>query len=57
MGKLGGGEMKKENFLEFLKRSDPNEVREFVMREGKKKLYCPIIELPPKEKEEKDGSK
>ena len=47
--------MQKENFLKFLQRSSPNEVRDFVMREGKRKLVCPIIEIPPKDtKEERD---
>ena len=42
--------MKKENFLQFLQNSSPEEVKEFVMRTGKRKLVNPIIELPPKDK-------
>jgi hypothetical protein len=49
--------MEKKNFLEFLQRSSPNEVREFVMREGKKKLFCPIIEVPKKDEEKQEEKK
>lgn len=38
--------MKKEDFLKFLQRSSPEEVRDFVMKEGKKKFICPFIQYP-----------
>lgn len=35
--------MEKESFIEILARSSPNEVREFLMKKGKRKLICPFI--------------
>ena len=46
--------MDKESFLEILKRSSPNEVREYLMKKGKHKKVCPII-LYPDNTDEKVG--
>lgn len=35
--------MEKESFIEILARSSPNEIREFLMKKGKRKLICPFI--------------
>ena len=35
--------MKKEDFIKLLQRSSPNEIRDFICREGKKKLISPFI--------------
>ena len=41
--------MKKEDFLELLKRDSPNEILEFIKRKGKKRKYIePLIFLDNK---------
>lgn len=51
--------MEKENFIELLNRSSPNDIREFLIQKGKRKSICPFVEVKDnesnkKEKQEKD---
>ena len=48
--------MEKENFIALLQRSTPNEIREFLMRKGKRKLISPFI-FEDDEKETVNNSK
>ena len=45
--------MSKETFIDFLQRSSPNEVRQYLQRNGKTKGICPIIQHPIPKKGEK----
>ena len=44
--------MDKESFIEILARLSPNEVREFLIKKGKRKLICPFIFDEDYQKEE-----
>ncbi len=35
--------MEKESFIQLLQRSSPNDIREFLMKKGKRKLIVPFI--------------
>ena len=35
--------MDKESFIQLLQRSSPNDIREFLMKKGKRKLILPFI--------------
>lgn len=37
--------MERENFIELLKRSSPNDIRSFLERNGKRKRISPFIKL------------
>lgn len=49
--------MEKENFIALLQRSSPNEIREFLMKKGKRKLITPFIYEDDYEKETVNNSK
>jgi hypothetical protein len=45
--------MDKESFIGLLKRSSPNDIREFLQKKGKRKLVNPfyyVEKLPPQRK-------
>ena len=37
--------MDRENFIELLNRSSPNDIREFLIQKGKRKSICPFVEV------------
>ena len=49
--------MERENFIELLNRSSPNDIREFLIQKGKRKSICPFVEVKDNESNKKDQEK
>lgn len=49
--------MERENFIELLNRSSPNDIREFLISKGKHKSITPFIYDNKKEEVDKNNKK
>ena len=49
--------MDRENFIELLNRSSPNDIREFLIQKGKRKSICPFVEVKDESNKEESSGK